>query len=155
MNIQVKTEGSSGSRSLTGKVSLVTGSTSGIGLGIACALAEAGSAVVLNGFGVASEIAKTQDQIASDYGVKVSYSSADMTKPEAISEMIAATLAEHQSEWLVEVGTLLAVLGGVAAAVAFTTGITSRIDALGRNAARLAAGQPLHPVAAARDEVGD
>src|SRR6266446_6785188 len=95
MNIQLKTQGSSGSRSPVGKVSLVTGSTSGIGLGIARALAEAGSAVVLNGFGVASEIARTKDQISADYGVKVSYSSADMTKPEAIAEMIATTLTEH------------------------------------------------------------
>jgi len=47
------------------KVSLVTGSTSGIGLGIARALAAAGSAVVLNGFGIAVEIAKTRDQIAA------------------------------------------------------------------------------------------
>src|SRR5258705_4380124 len=95
MNIQVNTQASSGSRSLAGKVSLVTGSTSGIGLRIARALAEAGSAVMLNGFGVASEIARTKDQISADYGVKVSYSSADMTKPEAITEMIATTLAAH------------------------------------------------------------
>ena len=85
MNIQLKTQGSSSLQSLTGKVSLVTGSTSGIGLGIARALAEAGSAVVLNGFGVASEIARTKDQIASDYGVMVSYSSADMTKSRSVS----------------------------------------------------------------------
>ena len=65
MNIQLKTQGSSGSRSLAGKVSLVTGSTSGIGLRIARALAEAGSAVMLNGFGVASEIARTKDQISA------------------------------------------------------------------------------------------
>ena len=51
--------------------------------------------MVLNGFGAASEIARTKDQIAADYGVKVSYSAADMTKPEAIAEMIATTLAEH------------------------------------------------------------
>jgi 3-hydroxybutyrate dehydrogenase len=95
MNIQLKTETSSASRSLTGKVSLVTGSTSGIGLGIARALADAGSAVVLNGFGLAAEIARTKDQISSDYGVKVSYSPADMRKPEAIAVMIATTLADH------------------------------------------------------------
>jgi 3-hydroxybutyrate dehydrogenase len=96
MNIQLKSQGAtSASRPLNGKVSLITGSTSGIGLGIARALAEAGSAVVLNGFGLAAEIARTRDQIAADYGVKVSYSAADMTKPEAIVEMIEATLAEH------------------------------------------------------------
>src|SRR5438045_6713519 len=94
MNIQVKTQGSA-ARPLTGKVSLVTGSTSGIGLGIARALAEAGSAVVLNGLGVASEIAKTREQIAADFGVKVTYSAADMTRPEAIAEMIAVAVAEH------------------------------------------------------------
>ena len=96
MNIQLKTQGApSASRSLAGKVSLVTGSTSGIGLGIARALAEAGSAVVLNGFGVASEIARTKDRISADCDVKVSYSPADMTKPAAIREMIETTLAEH------------------------------------------------------------
>ncbi len=82
-------------RPLAGKVSLVTGSTSGIGLGIARALAEAGSAVVLNGFGAAAEISGTRDQMAVDFGVRVSYSPADMTKPEAIAEMIANTLGQH------------------------------------------------------------
>jgi 3-hydroxybutyrate dehydrogenase len=95
MNIQLKTKDASATGPLAGKVSLVTGSTSGIGLGIARALAEAGSAVVLNGFGVATEIAKTTDQISSEFGVKVGYSAADMTKPEAIAEMIATTLGEH------------------------------------------------------------
>jgi 3-hydroxybutyrate dehydrogenase len=95
MNIQVKTQGAAAARPLAGKVSLVTGSTSGIGLGIARALAEAGSAVVLNGLGVGAEIAKTRDQIATDFGITVGYSPADMTKPAAISDMIAATLAEH------------------------------------------------------------
>jgi NAD(P)-dependent dehydrogenase (short-subunit alcohol dehydrogenase family) len=83
MNIQLKTQGVAAVRPLAGKVSLVTGSTSGIGLGIARALAEAGSAVVLNGLGVAAEFAKTRDQIAADFGVEVSYSTADMTSPEA------------------------------------------------------------------------
>ncbi len=95
MNIQLKTQDTLLPRSLEGKVSIVTGSTSGIGLGIARALAQAGSAVVLNGLGVATEIAKTKDQIAADFGVRVSYSPADMTKPEAIAEMIGATLAEY------------------------------------------------------------
>jgi 3-hydroxybutyrate dehydrogenase len=94
MNIQVQAQNAT-ARPLAGRVSLVTGSTSGIGLGIARALAEAGSAVVLNGFGVAAEIAKTRDQIAADFGVKVSYASADMTKPKAIAEMIASVIAEH------------------------------------------------------------
>ena len=95
MNIQVKTQDAKATRSLAGKVSLVTGSTSGIGLGIARALAEAGSVVVLNGFGVASEIAGIRDQLAADFGVRVGYSAADMTKPEAIAEMIATTLDEQ------------------------------------------------------------
>lgn len=96
MNIQLKAQGAPpASRPLSGKVALVTGSTSGIGLGIARALAEAGSAIVLNGFGLAPEIASTRDRIAADFGVKASYSAADMTKPDAIAEMIATTLAEH------------------------------------------------------------
>src|SRR6266700_686835 len=95
MNIQLKSQGTSASRPLIGKVSVVTGSTSGIGLGIARALAEAGSAVVLNGFGAAPEIARTRDQISADYGVTVSYSSADLTTPEAIAAMLATTLSDH------------------------------------------------------------
>jgi 3-hydroxybutyrate dehydrogenase len=95
MNIPLKSQTTAASRPLAGKVSLVTGSTSGIGLGIAHALAAAGSDVVLNGFGVAVEIGKTKDHISSRYGVNASYSPADMTRPEAIAEMIAATLAEH------------------------------------------------------------
>jgi len=95
MNIQQKTQDASGTRPLSGKVSLVTGSTSGIGLGIARALAEAGSDVVLNGLGLAAEIAMTRGQLAADFGVKVGYSPADMTRPKAIAEMIATTLSEH------------------------------------------------------------
>ena len=95
MNIQLKTQGAAAPRLLTGKVSLVTGSTSGIGLGIARALAQAGSAVVLNGLGIMAEIAKTRDEIAADFGVEVSYSAADMTSSDAIAEMIAAAIASH------------------------------------------------------------
>src|SRR5499426_1623309 len=62
---------------LKGKVSLITGSTSGIGLGIARALAAAGSAVVLNGFGKPEEIKAAQDAVVADFGVPVAYSAAD------------------------------------------------------------------------------
>jgi 3-hydroxybutyrate dehydrogenase len=79
------------SRLFDGKVALVTGSTSGIGLGIARALATAGSAVVLNGFGKPDDIAATQAQLTSDCGVKVTFSGADMSKAESIREMIEAT----------------------------------------------------------------
>lgn len=95
MKLELKARAAAALRPLTGKVSLVTGSTSGIGLGIARALAEAGSAVVLNGLGVPAEIAKTRDRMEADFGVKVSYSAADMTNEGAIAEMIAATVAEH------------------------------------------------------------
>jgi 3-hydroxybutyrate dehydrogenase len=77
---------------LKDKVALITGSTSGIGLGIARALAGAGAAVVLNGFGKPEEISATQAAISKDFGVSVAYSGADMSKPDAIAEMIGMTL---------------------------------------------------------------
>ena len=87
MNIQTPLRLEQSARPLTGRVSLVTGSTSGIGLGIARALAAAGSAVVLNGFGKPDDIAEAQASIASEFGVKVQYSPADMSKPEPIADM--------------------------------------------------------------------
>jgi 3-hydroxybutyrate dehydrogenase len=92
MNIAVKPENIKRREALTGKVSLVTGSTSGIGLGIARALAAAGSEIVLNGFGKPEEVADVQAKIAADCKVRVSFSSADMSKPAAIREMIEKTL---------------------------------------------------------------
>jgi 3-hydroxybutyrate dehydrogenase len=67
---------------------LVTGSTSGIGLAIARALAGQGSDVVLNGFGQAEEIEKTRAAIESEFGVKALYDGADMTKPDEIAAMV-------------------------------------------------------------------
>lgn len=95
MNIVTKPQAVTAHRFLDGKVALVTGSTSGIGFGIARALAESGSAVVLNGFGAAEDIARRQAEIETDFGVKVSYSAADMTKPEAIAGMVATAIGEH------------------------------------------------------------
>ena len=80
-------------RALAGRVSLITGSTSGIGLGIARALAAAGSAVVLNGFGKPEEITATQGKLAEEFGVTVQYSAADMSSPASVAEMMEATLA--------------------------------------------------------------
>ena len=80
--------------SLKGKVSLVTGSTSGIGLGIARAFAGAGSDVVLNGFGKPEEIEAAREGVAKYYGVRVDYAPADMSKPDSTGAMIETTLCE-------------------------------------------------------------
>jgi 3-hydroxybutyrate dehydrogenase len=92
MNIQVPLRIEQNSRPLEGRVSLVTGSTSGIGLGIARALAAAGSAVILNGFGKPEDIAEAQAKIISEFGVKACYSPADVSKPAPIVDMIAGAL---------------------------------------------------------------
>ncbi|HWE73678.1 MAG TPA: 3-hydroxybutyrate dehydrogenase [Stellaceae bacterium] len=80
--------------SLKGKVAVVTGSTSGIGLGVARALAAEGCAIMLNGFGDKAAIDKLQHDLAQQHGVKVAYSGADMSKPAEIAQMIAAAERE-------------------------------------------------------------
>jgi len=74
---------------LKGKTALVTGSTSGIGLGIARAMAREGANVVLNGFGDAHEIDIIRHEMVNAMGVEVRYSPADMTKPDEIAAMVA------------------------------------------------------------------
>ena len=74
--------------SLQGKTALVTGSTSGIGLGIARALAQQGAHIVLNGFGDAAEIKALQTAIEKDFGIKTIYHAADMSKPAEIAAMM-------------------------------------------------------------------
>lgn len=73
---------------LQGKTALVTGSTSGIGLMIAQNLAKSGANIVLNGFGEASAIEAERARFEKDYGIKVIYNAADMTKPAEIEAMI-------------------------------------------------------------------
>ncbi len=68
---------------------LVTGSTSGIGLAIARALAKEGASVTLNGFGDAAAIEKARAGIESEFGVKAAYSAADMSKADEIEAMVA------------------------------------------------------------------
>jgi 3-hydroxybutyrate dehydrogenase len=70
------------------KAAVVTGSTSGIGLAIARALAREGTNVMLNGFGDAGEIEKTRAEVERQCGVRALYSAADMSKPAEIAEMI-------------------------------------------------------------------
>ena len=76
------------SRLLEGRVALVTGSTSGIGLGIATDLAARGAAVVLNGLGRADEVEATCRKLSAAHDVPVSYDGADMSDPGAIRDMV-------------------------------------------------------------------
>lgn len=77
-----------------GKIAIVTGSTSGIGLGVARALAGAGCDVVLNGFGEASAIERERAQIVGEFGVRCAFNPADLAKPCEIERLIEATTRE-------------------------------------------------------------
>lgn len=74
---------------LKGKTALVTGSTSGIGLGYAKALAAEGANVMINGFGDEAEIERERAALEALSGGKALYSDADMTNPDAIAAMVA------------------------------------------------------------------
>ena len=73
---------------LAGKLALVTGSTSGIGLGIARALAAQGSGIVLNGFGDAGAIEALRAGLAAEFGVAVAFEGGDLTKPADIETLM-------------------------------------------------------------------
>jgi 3-hydroxybutyrate dehydrogenase len=79
---------------LNGKTAIVTGSTSGIGLGIATAFAAEGCNVMLNGFGDPVMIADLRRKLADEHRVRVGYSPADMAKPADIRELVAAAAGE-------------------------------------------------------------
>ena len=82
---------------LANKTAVVTGSTSGIGLGCARGLATEGANIVINGLGDADEIEATRAAIEADFGVKCIYSPANMLKPEEITGMIETAEAEFGS----------------------------------------------------------
>jgi 3-hydroxybutyrate dehydrogenase len=77
-----------------GKTALVTGSTSGIGLGIARSLAAQGANVVLNGFGDLHDIEKLRLDLIERHDVQVRYDPADMSKPDQIERMMGKAIAE-------------------------------------------------------------
>ena len=82
---------------LKGKTALITGSTSGIGLGIAEAFAMQGANLVLNGFGDNAAIERLRAQLADKYGITVKYDGADMSKAGAIKAMLDAAIAEFDA----------------------------------------------------------
>jgi 3-hydroxybutyrate dehydrogenase len=77
-----------------GATAVVTGSTSGIGLGIATSLAAQGANIVLNGFGDIVEIEKLRSKLAADHGVGVRYDGADLSKQDAIESMMQSAIDE-------------------------------------------------------------
>ncbi len=85
---------SEGEMMLRNRVAIITGSTSGIGLGIARELAQSGADIVLNGFGDLGEIHHLREQLSQEFGVRVIYHPADMQKPEQIEQMVSLTVSE-------------------------------------------------------------
>ena len=82
---------------LRGKAAIVTGSTSGIGLGIATVLAAEGCHVMLNGFDDAGSIERLRADLAEQHGVRTAYSTADMSKPADIRDLVAETAQQFGS----------------------------------------------------------
>jgi 3-hydroxybutyrate dehydrogenase len=82
---------------LEGRTALITGSTSGIGLGIARALARAGAGIVLNGFGDEDEIERLRGAISVEYGVRVEFFGADIALAGDVESLVERTIAEFSS----------------------------------------------------------
>ncbi|HEY5091632.1 MAG TPA: 3-hydroxybutyrate dehydrogenase [Acidimicrobiales bacterium] len=82
---------------LQGKVALVTGSTSGIGLGVARALAADGADIMMNGFGDAAEIDALREGLAQEFSVRVAYDGADLMQPEQVAGIVKTTQSSFGS----------------------------------------------------------
>ncbi|QKG72571.1 3-hydroxybutyrate dehydrogenase [Erythrobacter mangrovi] len=82
-------------RDLEGRVAVITGSTSGIGLGIAQALAAAGASIVINGLGDFDEIEMTRHKLASEHQVEVSYDGANLIERRGAERLVENTIATH------------------------------------------------------------
>jgi 3-hydroxybutyrate dehydrogenase len=94
MNVDAQTAASlAPEKTLGGRVAIVTGSTSGIGLGIASALAAAGADIVLNGLGDPEQIELTRREMADRQNVRVSYDSANLMDGEAAARLVTNTIA--------------------------------------------------------------
>jgi 3-hydroxybutyrate dehydrogenase len=93
MNMNVAPELRAAIRSLQGRVAIVTGSTSGIGLGIARAFAAEGASIVLNGFGKPGDIEGAVDSLKQGFGVPAMHSAADMSDALSIEKMVESTLS--------------------------------------------------------------
>src|SRR5690349_21774241 len=84
-------------RPLHGRTALITGSTSGIGLGIAEAFAAQGATIVLNGFGDKMQIEDTRQMLEQTHDVAAFYNGSDLTKTEGVAEMMAFAASEAGS----------------------------------------------------------
>ncbi|MFK7967281.1 MAG: 3-hydroxybutyrate dehydrogenase [Burkholderiaceae bacterium] len=86
---------------MKGKLALVTGSTSGIGLGVARTMAACGANLVLNGFGDPDQIEEIRSSLASEFGIDVHYEGADLSSPSQIAEMMTSLNAKGGVDILV------------------------------------------------------
>jgi 3-hydroxybutyrate dehydrogenase len=95
MSVDIKTAASLATeKTLAGRVAIVTGSTSGIGLGIARALAAAGADIVINGLGELDQIETTRRELTDNNNVRVSYDGANLMDGEAAASLITNTITQ-------------------------------------------------------------
>jgi 3-hydroxybutyrate dehydrogenase len=95
MSVDIKTAASLATeKALAGRVAIVTGSTSGIGLGIARALAAAGADIVINGLGELDQIETTRRELTDTHNVRVSYDGANLMDGEAAASLVTNAITQ-------------------------------------------------------------